>query len=386
MSHYVFWISLGLLGYALLGYPLILLVISRCRRKQPVPNEPGDLPTITCIVPAHNEERVLQEKLENSMAIDYPRDRLEVLVASDGSADRTVDIARSFASHGVRVLEFSARRGKASVVNDACTEATSEVLCLCDANVMFRSDALKQLVRPLCDPQAGAVTGVVQLASEESNFGPGESFYYLLERAVQSAESDVGSLMGVDGGMYVIRKELFQPIPPETILDDFAISMQVVRSGKRVVYEPLAKATENGTPTATQEFRRRTRIAAGTVQVVKGGFFPSVRQPVLLWQFVSHKLLRWVGPWLLLALLLANIALWTAGPLYRVLLIAQLAGYAVAAAGAVYVPLRGTWIGGVIFYFVMGQVAMAFGIIRGMLNLQKVTWVQAERSSTDSTP
>ncbi|MDH3718322.1 MAG: glycosyltransferase family 2 protein [Planctomycetota bacterium] len=384
MWHYVFWISLGLLVYMLLGYPLILLVVRRLRRRRSVPAEPEELPTVTCIIPAHNEERVLQAKLENALALDYPRDRLEIVVASDGSADRTVEIAQSFAPRGVRVLEFSARRGKASVLNDACAEATGQVLCLCDANVMFQRDALQHLVRPLDDTQVGAVTGVVLLASEESNFGEGESFYYLLERAVQLAESDVGSLMGVDGGMYVIRRELFQALPAETILDDFAISMQAVRNGQRVVYQPLARATESGTPTATQEFRRRLRMAAGTVQILKWGYFPRLRQPVLLWQFLSHKLVRWVGPWLLLTLLLANIALWSAGPFFQGLLVAQLAVYATALVAAVYVPLRGTRVTGVVFYFVMSQFAMALGVIRGLLNLQKVTWVQAERLSDGS--
>ncbi len=225
------------------------------------------------------------------------------------------------------------------------------------------------------------MTGVVQLASEESNFGEGESFYYLLERAVQLAESDVGSLMGVDGGMYVIRRELFEPLPAETILDDFAISMQVVRRGQRVVYQPLAKANESGTPTAMQEFRRRLRMAAGTVQILKWGYLPRFRQPVLLWQFVSHKLLRWLGPWFLLILLATNVALWPAGPIYQGLLTAQLAAYTLALAAAVYTPLRATRLTGVVFYFVMSQLALALGVIRGLLNLQKVTWAQAERSS-----
>ena len=175
---------------------------------------------------------------------------------------------------------------------------------------------MRRLVDRLADDRVGAVTGEVRLVGSDDEFSSGESLYYWLERQIQGAESRIGSVMGVDGGMYVIRRELFQPLPADTILDDFAVSMRVMRAGKRVVYETAAKATESGTPSARQEFDRRARIAAGAVQLLKRGQVPRLTQGVLWFQFISHKLLRWLSPILLLVLLVTNVMLLSQSPWY----------------------------------------------------------------------
>ena len=268
----VFWSTVAVFLYAQIGYMLLLRLITRRPQKEDTTSvDPPELPSVTLIIPAHNEESVLDAKLENSLAVDYPREQFEVLVASDGSSDGTVEAARTFENRGVKVLEFPERRGKAAVLNDAVREAAGDVLCVCDANVMFRADALKRLVARLDDPEVGAVSGDVRLKSEETTFGEGESAYYGIERRVQMAESRIGSMMGVDGGMYVVRRELFQPLPPDTIVDDFVISMRVIQQGKRVAFEPSAVATENATATAQQEFQRRVRLSAGAMQALKRG-------------------------------------------------------------------------------------------------------------------
>jgi len=372
-----FWTAAGLLGYVLLGYPLALMVLGLFRRRR----EPGTAePTVSLVITVHNEEAVIEEKLENSLALDYPRDKLEILVASDGSTDGTVELARSYESRGVRVLAFPQRRGKAAAMADAAGQATGEVLCLSDANVMLRPDALKILTWRLAGPEVGAVSGQVRIASDESNFGEGESFYYRVERQLQLAESRIGSLMGVDGGMYVLRRELFGPLPPDTILDDFVLSVQVMRRGYRVAYEPRAVARENGTPAARQEWRRRVRIAAGAVQSIKRGHWPPLRRPVLLWQYLSHKALRWTTPIWLGVLLLGNAVLWPVNVFYRITLAAQLLVYLSAGLAAVWLRYRETRAGGIPFYFTMSNLAMACGLVRGLLNRQPVTWDQAQRS------
>jgi len=372
-----FWTAAGLLGYVLLGYPFALLVLGRfCRRREPGVAEP----TVTLVIPVHNEEQVIEEKLENALALDYPREKLEILVASDGSTDRTVELARLYDSRGVRVLACPHRRGKAAVLADAVRGAGGEVLCLCDANVMFRPDALRILAGRLAGPDVGAATGQVRIASDESNFGAGESFYYHLERRLQLAESRLGSLMGVDGGMYVLRRELFEPLPPDTILDDFVLSMRVIQRGYRVVYEPRAVARENGTPAARQEWHRRVRIAAGAVQSIKRGHRPPVRRPVHLWQYVSHKALRWTTPLWLGVLLLGNIALARVNVLYQITLATQLLTYLMAGLAAISVRFRQTKLGGIPFYFTMSNLAMAVGLVRGLFNRQPVTWEQAQRT------
>ena len=378
----VFWTTAGVFLYAQIGYLLLLRLISgRPRKDEEISTDSSELPSVTLIIPASNEESVIEAKLDNSLAIDYPSEQLEILVADDASSDDTLQIARRFENRGVKVLDFAERRGKAAVLNDGVRQAAGDVLCLCDANVMFRPDALKRLVSRLDDPGVGAVTGDVQLESERSTFGRGESAYYWIERRLQMAESGIGSTMGVDGGMYVVRRELFQPLPADTILDDFVVSMRVIRQGKRVALEPSAIAVENATPTARQEFRRRVRVSAGTMQALKRGEWPSPTHPVELWQFVSHRLLRWAGPVWLVILLVSNSMLWNAGLIYRVALLAQLTLYLLAIVGALAAQARETRIGGITFYFVMSHVAMAVGLIKGLLNWQQVTWKRTERTA-----
>ncbi len=372
--------SLLLLAYIYFGYSALVVLLGQLRPLAGADTLPEPAPEVSLIIPAHNEAAIIREKVVNALAIAYPAPPgLEIIVASDGSTDATCELVRRFEGQGVRLLDFSMRRGKASVLNDAVAASRGELLCFCDANVMFRPDALARLVARLRDPGVGAVSGDVRLASHESNFEHGESLYYRLERAIQLGESAVGSLIGVDGGMYVVRRELFRPLPADTILDDFVISMEVVRRGARVVYEPAAVATENGTPTARIELRRRVRMAAGMVQVLKRGQFCWWR-PVVAWQFVSHKLLRALAPELLLALLVSNLLLAPRHPLWLALLAGQAAFYLVALIGAVSVPFRRTRLGGIPFYFVMGHVAILYGSIKGLFNRQRVTWQVTERT------
>lgn len=375
-----FWISAGLLVYTQIGYLILLRVLAAMtwRRTSDIPAD-EELPNVTLIIPAYNEETVLRTKLENSLQIDYPDAKLEVIVASDGSSDRTIEIASGFEEQGVRTLAFTSRRGKASVLNDAVAAARGDVLCLCDANVMFRPDALKIMVAGLDDPQVGAVSGDVQLASDESNFGVGESAYYRLERTIQIDESRLGSMMGVDGGMYVIPRDLFQPLPPDTILDDFVVSMRVIQQGRRIRYEATAIASENGTPRASQEFGRRVRVSAGAMQALLRGHWPPFRRPVELFQFLSHKLLRWMGPVWLVMLLAASMLLWNSAVVYRIAAITQVGFYLIAAMSSVSLRLRETRLGGMTFYFTMSHVAMAVGLVKGLLNQQRVTWNRTER-------
>jgi poly-beta-1,6-N-acetyl-D-glucosamine synthase len=381
----VFWISLGLVAYLYLGYWGLLCLLACCRRSAPA--EPLDsLPRVSLIIPAHNEERTLHEKLTNALQdVRYPRELLEIIVASDGSTDGTVGIAREFEPQGVRIVEATEWRGKASVVNEAVDLATGDIICLCDANVMFEPEALARLVARLGDRSIGAVSGDVRLDSDASNFGTGESLYYRLERAIQRAESRVGSLMGVDGGMYVLRRELYRTLPVDTVLDDFVISMNVIRQNRRIAYEPMAVAHENGTPLSRQEFRRRMRVSAGAAQALKRGNSPSWKQPIEVWQFVSHKLLRWLGVIWLILLMAASALLVRTHWIYATALGVQLGFYGLSFAALISVGFRRTRIGGIPFYFTMSHVAMFAGLIRGLINRQAPTWIPASRVSLKST-
>lgn len=363
-------------------YPAVVACIgymfARIRKPHFVSND-----SVSLIVPAHNEESVIRRKMENVLAVEAPADVFEVLVASDGSVDGTVGIAREFEGSRVRVLEFRERRGKASVLNDAVAQAQGELLCLCDANVMFHPDAVTKLARHFADPKVGAVTGEVRLASHESDFGEGESFYYKIERAIQLGESRLGAVMGVDGGMYMIRKSLFPQLPASTILDDFVVTMRVIQQGYKVLYDPEAIATENGTPTSAQEFKRRVRVSAGAMQVLARGEFPSVlRQPIAFLMFVFHKALRWFSPVWLVVLFVTNLLLLQSGLFYQLTMAAQLLVYGLAFSAWLSLRFRNTRLGGIPYYFTLSQVAMAMGIVKGIFNLQRVTWDRTERQAT----
>lgn len=380
--HVTFWIVALLFVYAQIGYGMFLRCVLKLRG--PLPDltllDDDQCPSVSLVIPVYNEEDVIEAKLRNTAQIDYPADKLEVLVANDGSNDSTVALASHHSHPNLRILDNSQRQGKPGTVNNAVAQAQGDVLCLCDANVMFVPDAIRRLVSRLHESASiGAVSGDVRLASEQSDFGEGESAYYQLERVVQLAESRLDSVMGVDGGMYVIRRELYRPIAPDTIVDDFVISMNVIRQGARVLYEPSAVAHENGTPGTAQEFGRRIRLSAGAMQVLLRRHCPPLRRPIACFEFLSHKVLRWAGPLWMVALLVLNIILMGTHWIYLLGLVGQGLFYGIATLAWLVPSLRGNRIAGIIFYFVMSHVAMALGLLKGLLGWQAVAWNRTAR-------
>lgn len=376
----VFWGSLALMVYTQFGYALAVAAVGALRRPRPIPTDAAQYrPPVTLIIPAYNEQRVIRAKLENATSLEYPAGKLEIIVTSDGSQDETDNIAREFADRGVRLSTSPDRNGKPTVVARAIALATGDIVCLCDANVMFAPNAIGKLVDRLADPTVGAVSGDVRLISEMQGMEQGEGLFYRLERWTQLSETRAGSLIGVDGGMYAIRRHLIPPIPRDTLNEDFTLAMSVLKRGQRVVYEPDAVAHEDGPPTAEQELRRRVRLAAGSVQSILRGDLPPLTRPIEFWQYLSHKFLRWCGPFFLLAMLIANICLWSAGWVYQVALAGQLLFYAVAVVGQFWLALRQTRLGGIVHYFVMSHAAMFLGTFQGFLRMQPVTWKKADR-------
>jgi cellulose synthase/poly-beta-1,6-N-acetylglucosamine synthase-like glycosyltransferase len=375
-------IALILVVYVYAGYPF-LLGLFRLLFGQRFHQTADAQPRVTLIIPAHNEAKVIREKLENSLRICYPFDQLEIIVASDGSEDGTNDIVLEYQSRGVKLLPFFPRGGKISVLNRAIPAASGEIVVLCDANVMFLPDALTRLVRHFADPRIGAVTGDVRIRSEDATFGESEGLYYKYERFIQLRESELGSTVTVDGGMYAIRKELFRPLPGDTILDDLIIGMNVALAGTRVLYDPSAVATENATENIRQEFRRKIRIVAGAFrELLRGHGVPSPLQPQLFWSYVSHKVLRWFVPWLLLVILSANVMLTcraTPSTPAIILLLAQLTFYGCALIGCLRPNARWPAVVGVPFYFCMVNTAAWLGSLRGITGVERVTWKKAER-------
>ncbi len=376
----VLWAAMGVLAYTLCLYPLITITAGLGRRPKELETS-DELPQVTIIIPAYNEEACIRSKVANACHVDYPRDRLHVVVVSDGSTDQTVEIARQFAECDVEVVACEENRGKASVITEAVANCASSIVCLTDANVLFHRDALRWLIAPLTDPQVGAVSGDVRLVGGDERLTPGESLYYRMERAIQLGESRMDSIMGVDGGMYVVRRELFPEIPADTILDDFVVTMSVIRAGYRVVYEPRAIARELGTASLREEFRRRVRVAAGVIQSILRGQWPPARRPLALWQYVSHKMLRWCMPPILLVITVAGINLAAES---RVIAWG-LTVVAVAMAGILtgaFIPAVATRrFVAIPLYFLVSQLGMVVGFLKGLLMRQPGHWRPTARSS-----
>lgn len=372
-----FWASVALLLYTYLGYPLLIRLLAALPRR--IPAEGWLQPRITLVVVAYNEARRIRQRLENFLDLDYPWDRVEVIVASDGSTDSTVERARVYASEQVRVVEFRQRRGKSAVLNDVVPMATGEIVVLADARQRFETGALRALAARFVDPKVGAVSGELVLLdgrAGRSEVGKGVDFYWRYEKFMRLYESRVDSTVGATGAIYALRRELFRPIPEALILDDVLIPMQVARQGYRVLFEPRARAYDWVAPDARHEFTRKLRTIAGNFQL----FFlrPWLLNPFqnrLWWQTVSHKLCRLLSPlWLALAFG-ANLLLAQDQVAYRGLFVAQVLFYAAALLG--YLTrhaARKPFFLNVPYAFCLLNWATVMALVHLLNGRQQVTW------------
>ena len=376
----VFWTSFCFILYVYFGYPLVLAVWSAFSSK-PI-TRGADLPDVTLVVCAYNEEEVIEEKMRNSLALDYPPDKLHVVVASDGSTDKTNAIVRRFTGNRITLYAYEERTGKIGAILQTVPLLTSEILVFSDANTMYAPDALRNLVRSFSDPSVGGVSADVILLNDSTTFGESESAYYKYERWIQQKESEIGSIIGADGGMYAIRRELFIPPAPNIILDDFVISMNVALQGKRLVYDAEAKGYEKSTISHFTEFLRKSRVVAGALQALKQAEgIPGPSHKGLFWSFVSHKLLRWLVPAMLLAMLFTNVVIVAQGGgiVYQIVLFGQIIFYALAGTGWLIGGESRFQVIGIPFYFCLVNGAALYGLYKGCLNKQPVTWKKFSR-------
>lgn len=324
------------MAYTCVGYPLLLAALARWRPALPVRRDRGYRPTVIVLLVAHDEEACLERKLENLSRLDYPADLLHVVVASDGSTDGTEEIVRRHGPDGVRLVSLPGPRGKAAALAAIAPAITDEILVLCDARQELAPDAIGELVASFADPTVGAVSGELHIAaSGTSEAGAGVATYWSYEKLVRRLESKTGSVVGATGALYAVRRRLFRPPDPRTILDDVAVPMEVVRAGGRVVFEPRARAYDRAAETAAAEHRRKVRTLAGSFQLVR--LSPWLLHPgrnPLWWRFVSHKLARLAVPWCLAVTLGTAARLAAGSTFYTRALWAQLGLYGLAVAGA----------------------------------------------------
>lgn len=309
----LFWLSVLFVLYVYLGYPLILTLLARLRRK-PVdyPAYPQDcfacMPKVTLLIAAHNEQDVIASKLENALAMDYPRENLQILVAADGSDDRTAEIVKGFEARGVELSYQPERRGKMAAINRAMTRVRHEIVLFSDANNLYARETLRELMKPFSDVKVGAVSGSKNILEGGDGLAKADSLYWRYESYIKEQETRLGSCTGVSGEILAVRYRLYQPPPDRVINDDFFIALGILRRGYRLIYTPRARSFEHSSLTEEDESTRRSRIIAGRYQAI----LMSVqllpwRNPLLIWQIISHKFMRPLVPFAMIAALATNL-------------------------------------------------------------------------------
>lgn len=372
----LFWACVALLAHTHLTYPLSLWLHVRVRggRAPARPFTEAHLPAVSLIVAAHDEEAVIGAKVRNALELDYPRELLEVIVASDGSTDRTAELARGAGAD--LVLELP-RAGKIAAQDAAATErARGELLAFSDANARWRADALRRLVAPLADPEVGYVCGQVRFLDPKGSKGSNqEGLYWRYELWVRGLESRIAGVTAGNGAIYAVRRDAYVPLPPSRS-HDLSFPAELTKRGWLALYAPRAMAAERLVPTAEGEFRRKRRMMRGLWDIVVGDrmLAPSRYSAMYAYEVASHRLLRYLSPFLHLVALGANAALLGQGWAYRVTMAVQLAVPAAAALGRA-VPLRPLRLAR---YYVLVTASIAAGLWDRLRLGAPAAWEQPE--------
>ena len=378
MTTTLFWLCLAIVVYTYVGYGLILYLLVFIKRlaikAKPLADITDDcLPEVTLMVCAYNEEDIISEKMSNIHSLDYPADRLHLVWVTDGSTDNTNSILSTYPD--VKIVFSPERRGKSAALKHGIKEVSTEIVMMTDANTMLNPEAIREIVRLMQDPKVGCVSGEkkVMAKSDSDEAAQGEGLYWKYESTLKRLDSELYSAMGAAGELCVIRRQLMTDIPDDTLLDDFVISMEIVRMGYKIAYTSKAFAMEYGSADLHEESKRKRRIAAGGLQSSwrLRSLMNPLRHPVVAFQFVSHRVLRWtITPVCLFALIPLNTILVLSGEgiIYTIIWILQILFYASALAG-----MR------ISKYFVF----MNLNVFRGMaylLNNTSGTWEKAKRA------
>jgi len=375
-----FWISSIVLFYVYFGYPILILFLSKLLPKpfakfsEEELQDGSLLPAISIFIPAYNEEPVIEKKIRNTLDLDYPKDKIEIIVASDGSDDKTVEIANLY-SDKIQLMAYDVREGKTGLINKTIPKLKGEIIIFSDASAMLAVNALKELISPFKDPKIGSVSGLYILRDATSTSrAEGEGFYWHYETFLKTNESTFYSILGAHGALYALRKSLFRALPPKAINDDYILPMYGVQQKRRAVYEPNAIAVEEGTTSVLGEMKRRIRISVGNFQQLF--LLRKLLNPFrgrIAFEFLSHKFLRSFSFLLMIILFISNIFIPTTG--FRIFFLLQIFFYLLGLSGVIFfknkrMPVLIT----VPFYLVIINYAAFIGLFKYIFNTQKVTW------------
>ncbi len=382
---FLLWFCLIVSAYVYVGYPLLLFVVGSLfpRRASIAPDDYE--PAVTLVISAYNEAAVIQSKLENSIQLRYPEDKLEVIVVSDCSSDGTDEIVKNFPSRQVKLLRLQERGGKSLGLNEAVTMATGEVILFTDANAMFDRDALTAMTGHFADASVGAVTGQQKYFDAEPGDTTDEGLYWRYELMIKELESRVGSLVGGDGAILAIRRDLFTPLDAPD-LSDFILPLRVVGAGYRNIYEPNAACYEHSADSTDKEFSRKVRIVnrAWRATLKLSHMLNPWRHGWFALQLISHKLLRWFIGLFMIGALISNLLVLDRGPIYRYILLAQLAFYLLAAGGMI-MERRGrpapVWMSAP-YYLCLINFAGLLGVLQNFTGKTYTTWATAREGGS----
>jgi cellulose synthase/poly-beta-1,6-N-acetylglucosamine synthase-like glycosyltransferase len=371
----VFWLSAAALGYTYAGYPLLLLIMSRLRPREV--RRADFTPTVTVIITAYNEERALVAKLENTLALDYPHELLEIIIASDCSTDRTDEIARTFAERGVRLVRQSQRLGKTATQNLAVAEARGEIILFSDATSLYEPNVLRVMMPSFADPTVGCVAGrLIYVDPADSRIGRGARSYWGYETFLKEHESRIFSLIGASGCLYGVRRSAYVPLYPEAC-SDFIIATKMVEQNLRAVYEPAAVCTEETNRRSDKELKMRVRVIAQTftdlwrhramMNPFRSGFYAV--------QLLSHKVMRYAVPFFLIAILTTSGILVRYSMPYAIVFVAQLGCY-LSALGAWMLERAGVHSGMLALpeYFVLSNLAALIAFYQFLRGKRYAHW------------
>jgi cellulose synthase/poly-beta-1,6-N-acetylglucosamine synthase-like glycosyltransferase len=387
----IFWVCLALVAYTYVGYGLVLWLLLRMKRlfvKKEQPQElPADdeLPTVTLMICAYNERDIIEEKMQNIRQLRYPRERLCIMWVTDGSSDDSNDLLQNYPE--VTLVFSPERRGKAAAMQHGLRENKSEIVVFTDANTMLNADAIVEIVRQMMRPNVSCVSGEKRVAARQEGHAAaeGEGLYWKYESTLKRWDSELYSAMGAAGELFAIRMEHYREAPSNALLDDFMLSMLILKDGHRIAYTSDAYASEFGSADMQEESKRKRRIAAGGLQSIwwLRSLMNPFRHPKVCFQFISHRVLRWsITPLALMALIPLNVALvmMKAGTVYTVILILQLLFYVAAFAGYVLVAKgKKSKVLYVPYYFLFMNMNVFLGVRYLMTHSTNGTWEKARR-------
>lgn len=384
----LFFTCLFLIFYSYLGYGVLVWFLVKIKRilpnKQVQPSS-TETPAVSIVVAAYNEERFITKKIENTLALDYPAEKLEIIFVTDGSTDRTAELAAGYKE--IRVMHSPERKGKIAAMHRAMQTVTTPFTIFCDANTLLNKEAVRNIIRHYNDPATGGVAGEKKVLYDEDSqaSGAGEGLYWKYESTLKKLDAELYSVVGAAGELFSIRTQLYRPLPENVLLDDFIISLDICRKGYRIAYEPQAYASEAPTASMKEEQKRKIRISAGAFQsmLMLKDLLNVFKYPLLSFQYISHRVLRWtLCPLALPLLFLLNIVLAACdpAPFYRLILAAQILFYLAAISGwllssrnikvkALYVP----------YYFFFLNLSLYLGFLRFKRGQQSVLWEKAAR-------